>query len=75
MSAAARLALACLLALPVLTTALPLISTTTFLVEFLGQGRWRPLSALTREPTARPLPVAGPLPDCAPERPAGCVVW
>jgi len=57
-SAAARLALACLLALPVFTTAPPLISTTTFLVEFLGQGRWRPLSALTREPTARPLPVA-----------------
>ncbi|HET8531042.1 MAG TPA: hypothetical protein VFO08_07840 [Methylomirabilota bacterium] len=57
MSAAARLALACLLALPVFTTAASLISTTTFLVEFLGQGRWRPLSALTREPTAHPLPV------------------
>ncbi len=26
-----------------------------FLVEFLGQGRWRPLSALTREPLTRPL--------------------
>lgn len=58
MSAAARLAVACLLALPVFTTAASLISTTTFLVEFLGQGRWRPLSALTREPVAHPLPVA-----------------
>jgi fermentation-respiration switch protein FrsA (DUF1100 family) len=54
-TAAARLALACLLALPVFTTASSLISTTTFLVEFLGQGRWRLLSGLTREPVARPL--------------------
>jgi dipeptidyl aminopeptidase/acylaminoacyl peptidase len=57
-SAAARLALACLLALPVFTTASPLISTTAFLVEFLGQGRWRPLSTLARAPATRPLPVA-----------------
>ena len=55
MSAAARLALACLLALPVFTTTCSLISTTAFLVEFLGQGRWRPLSGLTRAPGARPL--------------------
>jgi dienelactone hydrolase len=54
-SAAARLALACLLAVPVWTTASSLIATSTFLVEFLGQGRWRPLSALTREPLTRPL--------------------
>jgi len=60
-SAAARLALACLLALPVWTTASSLIATTTFLVEFLGQGRWRPLSAITREPATRPL-AASPTP-------------
>jgi fermentation-respiration switch protein FrsA (DUF1100 family) len=54
-SVAARLALACLLALPVFTTAASLITTTAFLVEFLGQGRWRPLSSVTREPLARPL--------------------
>jgi fermentation-respiration switch protein FrsA (DUF1100 family) len=54
-SALARLALACLLALPVLTTAWSLVATTTFLVEFLGQGRWRPLSGLTGEALARPL--------------------
>ena len=63
MSAAARLGLACLLALPVWTTASSLIATSTFLVEFLGQGRWRPLSALTRAPVTRPLP--------APPSPAG----
>ncbi|HKX04103.1 MAG TPA: hypothetical protein VJX71_16540, partial [Methylomirabilota bacterium] len=64
MSAMARLALACLLVLPVWTTASSLIRTTTFLMEFLGQGRWRPLSAITRAPTVRPLPsratAAGP---------------
>ncbi len=57
-SAAARLALACLLALPVFTTTSSLVSTTVFLVEFLGQGRWRPLSGLTRTPGARPLAAA-----------------
>jgi pimeloyl-ACP methyl ester carboxylesterase len=54
-SAAARLALACLLALPVFTATGSLISTTAFLVEFLDQGRWRPLSGLTRAPVERPL--------------------
>jgi len=55
-SAATRLALACLLVLPVLTTASSLVRTTAFLVEFLGQEQWRPLSAITRAPTVRPLP-------------------
>ena len=55
MSAAARLALACLLALPVFTATCSLISTTAFLVEFLDQGRWRLLSGLTRAPVERPL--------------------
>ncbi len=58
MSAAARLALACLLALPVFTATCSLISTTAFLVEFLDQGRWRPLSGLTRAPVERPLAAA-----------------
>jgi dienelactone hydrolase len=56
--AAARLALATLLSLPFFATAATLILTTSFLVEFLGQGRWRPLSALTREPVTRALPAA-----------------
>lgn len=55
---AGRLALAALLALPFFTSASTLILTTSFLVEFLGQERWRPLSALTREPVARALPAA-----------------
>jgi pimeloyl-ACP methyl ester carboxylesterase len=53
-----RLALAVLLALPFFTTASSLILTSAFLVEFLGPGRWRPLSALGREPTVRRLPAA-----------------
>jgi len=57
-SAAARLALACLLALPVFTATCSVISTTAFLVEFLDQGRWRLLSGLTRAPVARPLAAA-----------------
>jgi len=57
-SAAARLALACLLALPVFTATCSLISTTAFLVEFLDQGRWRPLSGLTGAPVERPLAAA-----------------
>src|SRR4029077_20589295 len=55
-SAASRLALACLLVLPAWTRASSLVRTTAFLVEFLGQERWRPLSAITRAPTVRPLP-------------------
>ncbi|MGH7398327.1 MAG: alpha/beta hydrolase family protein [Candidatus Rokuibacteriota bacterium] len=65
MAAAARLALAVLLALPFLAGAWTLILTTSFLAEFLGPGRWRPLSALTREPVVRSLPAsagAGPVP-------------
>lgn len=55
MSAVLRLALACLLALPVVPAVWSLVATTAFLVEFLGQGRWQPLSALTGEPVVRPL--------------------
>jgi dienelactone hydrolase len=55
-STVARLALATLVSLPFFAAASSLILTTSFLAEFLGQGRWRPLSALTRAPVARPLP-------------------
>ncbi|MFI5325064.1 MAG: alpha/beta hydrolase family protein [Candidatus Rokuibacteriota bacterium] len=54
--AAARLGLAALLSIPFFTAASTLVLTTSFLVEFLGPERWRPLSALTREPVARALP-------------------
>ena len=55
MSAAGRLALAVLLVLPFVASASTLILTTAFLAEFLGQERWRPLAALTREPETRPV--------------------
>ncbi|MGH7412922.1 MAG: alpha/beta hydrolase family protein, partial [Candidatus Rokuibacteriota bacterium] len=58
LAAAARLALAVLLALPLLAGAWTLILTTSFLAEFLGRGRWQPLSALTREPLVRSLPAS-----------------
>ena len=56
MRATARLVLALLLSLPFFAGASSLIFTTSFLVEFLGQGRWRPLSALSHEPAVSPLP-------------------
>lgn len=55
MGAAIRLALAALLALPVLSAGCSLLLTGAFLVEFLGQGRWRPLSVLSAEPMVRSL--------------------
>jgi pimeloyl-ACP methyl ester carboxylesterase len=58
LSAAARLGLAVLLALPFFGSAWTLVLTTSFLAEFLGQGRWRPLSTLTGEPVSRALPAA-----------------
>ena len=60
--AAGRLALAVLLALPFCVGAWTLILTTSFLAEFLAQGHWRPLSALTREPLVRTLPAFLPAP-------------
>ncbi|HET9925245.1 MAG TPA: prolyl oligopeptidase family serine peptidase [Methylomirabilota bacterium] len=58
-----RLVFALLLSLPLFAGASSLILTTSFLVEFLGQGRWRPLSALSHEPAVRPLPTPpGPRP-------------
>jgi pimeloyl-ACP methyl ester carboxylesterase len=60
--AIARLVLAVVLALPSFAAAASLILTSAFLVEFLGQGRWRPLSALSAEPSVRPLPAAAARP-------------
>lgn len=61
--ATVRLVVALLLSLPLFTGAASLLLTTSFLAEFLGQGRWRPLSALTQEPAARPLSArSGPRP-------------
>lgn len=60
MGAAVRLALAVLLAFPFAAAASSLVLSTAFLAEFLGQVRWRPLSALTREPLVRPLSVSAP---------------
>ena len=60
-----RLVLAALLSLPFFATVSTVIMSTAFLAEFLGQGRWQPLSALTREPDVRALPATArerPLP-------------
>ena len=54
-TAVARLILVALLSLPVLTTASTMLVTAGFLTEFLARARWQPLSALTRDPLARPL--------------------
>ena len=55
MGAAVRLVLAALLVLPVVTTASTILLTSAFLVEFLGQGRWRPLTAIGPDPVVRAL--------------------
>jgi pimeloyl-ACP methyl ester carboxylesterase len=49
------LALALTLALPVLTTGWTVATSTAFLIEFLSEGRWHPLSAMTPEVVRRPL--------------------
>jgi fermentation-respiration switch protein FrsA (DUF1100 family) len=62
MVAGVRLIVAALLVLPVLNTASYLVLTTAFLVEFVGQGRCRPLTAISPEPMVRALdapPAAG----------------
>ena len=45
-----RLILALVLTLPVATTASSMLLTSAFLLEFLGQGRWHPLTAISPEP-------------------------
>jgi pimeloyl-ACP methyl ester carboxylesterase len=53
---AAWLVVALVLAAPVLEAGWTALTTSCFLTEFLSGGRWRPLSAITPEPVARPLP-------------------
>ena len=64
MSRAVWLALALLLVLPPLHAGVTLFTSTAFLVEFLSDGRWRPLSAVTGPPAVHPLgpPAPGPAP-------------
>jgi dienelactone hydrolase len=60
LGAGIRLILAIVLALPVATTAWSMILTSAFLLEFLGQGRWRPLTAISPEPAVRALDADAP---------------
>jgi dipeptidyl aminopeptidase/acylaminoacyl peptidase len=53
---AAWLVVALVVAAPVLDAGWTALTTSCFLTEFLSGGRWRPLSAITPEPVARPLP-------------------
>ncbi|MBI2016135.1 MAG: hypothetical protein HYS77_11455 [Candidatus Rokubacteria bacterium] len=55
----ARLLLALLLVVPVVQAGASMALAVAFLVEFLSEGRSRPLSALTREPGSAPLAVPG----------------
>ena len=48
-----RLILAVVLALPVASTASSMALTSAFLLEFLGHGRWHPLTAISSEPVIR----------------------
>jgi fermentation-respiration switch protein FrsA (DUF1100 family) len=50
------LVLAAVLSLPPLLYSWTLLTSTSFLVEFLSGGQWRPLSAITADVTVRPLP-------------------
>ncbi|PYO35652.1 MAG: hypothetical protein DMD86_06435, partial [Candidatus Rokuibacteriota bacterium] len=56
MSRALWLAVALALSLPALISGWTLAGSALFLVEFLSEGRWRPLSAITPAVSARPLP-------------------
>jgi fermentation-respiration switch protein FrsA (DUF1100 family) len=47
------LALAC--SLPVLTAGWTVLTSAAFLVEFLSEGRWHPLTAITSDVSVRPL--------------------
>lgn len=55
MSRALWLATALVLSLPPLLSGWTLVISASFLAEFLSEGRWRPLSAITPEISARPL--------------------
>ena len=58
MSRALWLAAALVLSLPALISGWSLAGSALFLVEFLSEGRWRPLSAITPAVAARPLPAS-----------------
>jgi pimeloyl-ACP methyl ester carboxylesterase len=58
------LVLGLLLALPPFSALSAIVATTAFLAEFLSDGRWRPLSAVTGRPAVRAL--AAPSGDPAP---------
>src|SRR5262245_38679958 len=59
MSTGVRLVVAVVLALPTLLAASSMLLTSAVLMEFLSQERWRPLTAMSPEPTVRPLSAAG----------------
>jgi len=59
------LALAVFLSLPPLCSAARLVTSGAFLVEFLSDGRWRPLSALTPEPSVSRLDAPASVPGLA----------
>jgi len=56
LSRALWLAAALVLSLPALISGWSLAGSALFLVEFLSEGRWRPLSAITPAVSAGPLP-------------------
>jgi dienelactone hydrolase len=56
LSGAVWLAVALVLSFPVLTSGWSLLISASFLAEFLSEGVWRPLSAVTRVPSIQPLP-------------------
>jgi pimeloyl-ACP methyl ester carboxylesterase len=58
LSGVVRLAVALVLALPVLTTGWSLLISASFLAEFLSDGAWHPLSAITHVPSIEPLPAS-----------------
>jgi len=58
MARIALLLLALLLATPTLLGGCRALTATLFLVEFLSDGRWRPLTAVTPAPFVRALPAA-----------------
>jgi fermentation-respiration switch protein FrsA (DUF1100 family) len=60
LSRAVWLAVGLVLALPPLHQGWALLASTGFLVEFLSDGRWRPLSAITEAPAVRPLSALPP---------------
>ena len=74
MGTGVRLVVAAVLVLPVVTAASSLILTSAFLIEFLGQGRWRALTAISPEPVVRALDLPrtpdGPVPMDLYARPA-----